>query len=174
MKKSLPVFFLLIAIACIQIAFYYNRLPAVVVSHFGAGGLPNGWMPKNVFLGVYISLLCGMAALFSVLPIIITKTPDYLINLPNREFWLAPERRAQSLGFIASTMRIFGVATLCFLMITFQFAIMANLEPRARLSLHRFMAALIPYIGFAVVFVAAMFRRFGKKQMQRQTENPKS
>jgi len=92
----------LIALAvCYALFFTYvlnsqGELPARVASHFDIQGRPNGWMSRDVCiyftlgLGIFMpAFIVGMMALTRWIPV-------NLVNLPNREYWLAPERRKET------------------------------------------------------------------------------
>ena len=55
-------FIFLFALAVIQIAFYYLRLPDVVASHFNAKFEADGWMKKRSFILIYAVLAAAMAS----------------------------------------------------------------------------------------------------------------
>jgi hypothetical protein len=73
-----------------------QQLPERVASHFNAHGVPDGWMSRGSYLLMMTCTTIGLAV-FLVATFSITRyVPDVLINLPNRDFWLAPERRQQT------------------------------------------------------------------------------
>jgi uncharacterized membrane protein len=115
------------AIAAVQIAYYYPQLPAVVASHFDASGAPNSWTPKSSFFGLFCLIYILYAALFWVLPHLIIVMPPSLINMPNKDYWLAPGRREFTAHAIGDLMLWFGVALTAFLIAVCQLAILANL-----------------------------------------------
>lgn len=97
MKLFLP---LLALIACFAILFgyvgiSYTELPERIASHFDLQGNPNGWMTRGQ-LSVFM-LAIGLFMPFSLLGTMAAIgwgwLPAKYLNLPNREYWLAPERR---------------------------------------------------------------------------------
>lgn len=122
---------LVLAIAAVQIAYYYPQLPGVVASHFDVSGAPNSWMPKSAFFGLFCFIYIFYAALFWALPHLIMVTPPSLINLPNKEYWLAPGRREITAHAIGDLMVWFGVVLTAFLIAVSQLAILANLPGRS-------------------------------------------
>lgn len=93
---GLTIIFLL---AITFLAFWsWNRLPAKVPVHFGAGGLPDRWAEKGgefALLFVVPWLLTGMMYGFSLLTPWFRRHPQWL-NIPNKKKFLAlpPERQA--------------------------------------------------------------------------------
>lgn len=74
----------------------YDKLPPRVASHFNASGIPDGWMPRNAYVwsmvGIGVYLPAFMIGSFYV----VRFCSPSVINLPNRDYWLAPERSAES------------------------------------------------------------------------------
>jgi serine/threonine-protein kinase len=114
---------ILVALVVVQIAWYWPRLPATVASHFDGSGRPNGWLSKEMFLAVYVGIVALLAVVFSAVRFI----PTSLWNLPNRDYWLAPERRAATVARFSEEMLWFANATLALVLLTFELAFRANL-----------------------------------------------
>ena len=95
-KAALVTLLLLYGILAASVAATYRTLPDRVASHFSAGGRPDAWMsrPANA------AFTLGGAALVAALcagPLYLTRfLPDSTINIPNRAYWLAPERREEA------------------------------------------------------------------------------
>lgn len=102
----------------VVMAATYRQLPARVASHFGADGVANGWSSRESYVWTLIVILSLSALTMAGLAAIVRITPTNLVNLPHREYWLAPERREatiaafQSFGFILA-----GLTSLLFLAI---------------------------------------------------------
>ena len=149
------VFFVLLLAAAVQAVYYYPLMPMRMASHFDAAGRANGWMPKESFFLTYALVVTLMSALFTIMPKLIFKFPDSMINLPNKCYWLAPERREQTGEMIERHMTTPGNLTIALLLCVFQMAFRANLERDSRLS--EFMPLLI---GAFVVLMIAWSIRF--------------
>lgn len=90
-KPALSVFTLLCT-ACVWHALsYYPLLPERVAHHFNPSGQPDAWGSKMSFLNVYLIVVALMAATFFAIYLVLPKIPYSLVNLPNKEFRLAPE-----------------------------------------------------------------------------------
>ena len=95
--------FLVIAVAAVvQCVHDFPLLPDRMASHFGPSGMPNGWMSKSQFLTVYAMVLLPALAVEFWLARRIAKTPGARMNLPNKDYWMAPERRASTLAYFES------------------------------------------------------------------------
>lgn len=119
-------FWLLLALAVVQILFYYPALPDDMASHFDGSGTADGWMSKQAFVIFDLCMLALTALTFLVLPKI--RWPDRWINMPRKDYWLAPERRETTFRYIERQMLLIGCATMVLLLAVFQFSIEANLD----------------------------------------------
>ncbi|MGH7884510.1 MAG: DUF1648 domain-containing protein [Thermodesulfobacteriota bacterium] len=156
MKTTKCLLILLAGLAVIQ-TFYYYYLPDIVVSNFGGRGNPNGWMLKSVFFGFYLIMIALMLFIFLIIP----KFPKTLTNIPNKNFWLAAQRRAETMEYVDKTTTLMGIATMLFIIYTFQLVIQANLSTEKILS-NNFLFALILYFIFLSVWLFKLLRRFRK------------
>jgi uncharacterized membrane protein len=138
-------------LAALQALLYAPLLPDQVASHFDGTGMPNGWASKQAFFLLMLAVVGGNVALFLGLPQLITRIPLATISLPNRSYWLAPERRRATLRALERQLLLFGIATTTFLAIVFQLVIIANLRPTPRLD-PRFGWILGGYLLFTIVW----------------------
>ncbi len=157
------VFIFLLVVMVLHGIYYYPQLPERVASHFDAGGRPNGWMTRDTFIGFYWGM-AGLAALiFLGLPRFLRRAPNKRINLPRREHWLAPERRAETVAYLGRQLLWMGCATLMFSIGVFHLAIQANLTDAPRLSPAAFQL-IVAYLIFTLLWVVRLvfkFRRTG-------------
>lgn len=128
MRLSRMILFFLIAVFVSQCVYYYPNLPPEMASHFGAHGEANGWMPKEFYFA-FMALVLGVIVFqFAFLPNLIEKMPLSLINMPNREFWFAPERRGETIQIIRHFFEWFSAALFGLFIGINQLAIRANLN----------------------------------------------
>jgi uncharacterized membrane protein len=121
------VFFVVVLVALARCSYFYPLLPARMVSHFDLSGLPNGWMTKPLFFELYaVGVAIGVVVVF--LPALtVARLPASLINLPNKEYWLAPEHRAETNAFLKRSFAWFGCAFLAVEVVGLDLAMQANL-----------------------------------------------
>lgn len=154
-------FVALAAYAAIHFSSLYSQLPEVVASHFDGRGVANGWQTKSAFFGVLVGVSV-LAAVFGFgIPRIISAMPMELINLPNKRYWLAPERRAGTMNFLNGYFAWFGCALFIVILVTFDFALQANLHPDHRLDATRMLLLLGGFLAFAILGTIRIFKRFG-------------
>ena len=161
MTVSRTVFIALLVLAVFQAAFYYPRLPDYVASHFSGAGHPNGWSSKVGFFVIDLGMVALMALMFLGGSAMQARLPFKTWNLPNKDYWLAPERREKTLRHIHDQMLWFGVVTLVFMLLTMQFVIGANFRPQPTLP-SSFIAILLGYLVYTLVWSILFISRFRK------------
>jgi hypothetical protein len=133
MRTPLIVIGVLVAAAIARCVSVIDRLPPQLVSHFDSGGRANGSMPLGAFFQFYALTGGGTVLLLLALPWLVRALPPSLINIPNREYWLVPDRRAD----VHAKMAVFGAwsaaATAALLVVVLELVLRANLA-HARLA----------------------------------------
>lgn len=155
MKTILGIFVVLAVFATFQMVYFYPVLPDTVASHFGAGGRPDGWSSKTAFFTIFAAALAMTVVLFLALPLAILRLPASWINLPKKDYWLAPERARATREWLSRRLLWFGSATLAFLVFTLQATVRANLADPHRLG-DGFLVVLIAYMAFVAVVVVGL------------------
>src|SRR5450631_3005064 len=102
------LFIAIALMAIVQCIHDFPLLPDRMASHFAASGAPNGWMSKTQFFIVFAVVFLPALFVEFWLHRKIEKTPGARINLPNKEFWLAPERRAKTFAYFESFFAWYG------------------------------------------------------------------
>jgi len=78
----------------------YRDLPAHVASHFDLSGRPNGWMSRDSCVDFTVGLGVALPAFIIAMMGNAGRIPISFINLPHRDYWLAPERRRAALSLL--------------------------------------------------------------------------
>ncbi len=99
-SSSFPALVVLLAIAAVFILLSGRSLPPVVASHFAASGRPDGFMPRTAYLGLMLFITVAVPLLLALGLSSVRFVPPRYFSLPNREYWLAPERRDETFAFI--------------------------------------------------------------------------
>src|SRR5262245_36177545 len=96
------LFLLCLVVAPIVVWTTSAQLPPRMASHFGLGGMANGFMGRDS----YVMFMLGMTTL---LPLLVVATMGFIPRLATsrmsiryREHWLAPARREETLATLAS------------------------------------------------------------------------
>jgi uncharacterized membrane protein len=135
-------------------------LPDRVAVHFGLGGTPDGWASNltNTLMMLGMHTLVFSSLYFS--PRLLTTMPRRWISLPNRDYWLAPERRIQAAERFAHLMWQFGTAVFLFLLVAGLLTLRANLSDPVRLDERAFLVALALFLVYTVAWTVALLRAF--------------
>ena len=156
------VFLAITVVALIAWGHSYNQMPERMASHFNAGGVPNGWMTKNQFftLNVILIAVAGFSGFYPARKI--ARVPTSKINLPNKEYWLDPVRREDTLAYFQQWFAWFGCAILLLVVLVMQLVIESNRSPVPMLPLVPIMTLLFGFLGYIVIRTVAMYRKFSK------------
>jgi uncharacterized membrane protein len=158
------LFFAIVFAAIVQGVYGFPLLPDRMASHFAASGMPNGWMTKAQFFVVYaLTLLPALVVEFWV-GRSIAKTPEARINLPNKEYWLAPERRDATFAYFENFFAWYGCALLLLVVFIMGLAMRANLTPPPKLPTGPTITALAVFVLYNITSVVAVLRRFSTRQ----------
>ena len=109
-----------------------SSLPSMVASHFGPSGAANGFMPRASFVHFMFVLVVLVPIATGLLPGLLLNVPGIRINLPNRDYWLAPPRRAATIAELQRLMAGFAVLLVLFLSYVHWLTIRANQAEFAR------------------------------------------
>lgn len=126
-------FYALVALAAIQVIYYYPQMPEVMASHFDGRGVPNDWAGRSGFFALYLGILLLLVIVFEFTPRWSEKRSRFGMKLPNADYWLSPERIDETRAFFRRQMYLMGSAHLGLTIYVVQLAIMANFEAQPRL-----------------------------------------
>jgi uncharacterized membrane protein len=161
MRAARAAFLVLLLVSGLQMLHHYPRLPERVASHFDGAGEANGFQSRSMFLVFHAGAMVLVAAIFLLLPGLLHRIPPGLINMPRRDYWLAPERRESSIALMAMLLTWFGVATTALLTVVMELVLRANLPGGGgRLSPVLMWALLGAYFLFVAAWLVAIFRKF--------------
>jgi uncharacterized membrane protein len=165
MRTTRPssVFLALVSFAAVQGIYYHRHLPPLLGSHFLRDGGANAWASHAQFFTVELVVI-GVAALVAFgIPRIISLFPPQLINLPHKDYWLAPERREQTLAYLQSQMAWFGCVFLAFLLFAMELVFRANLRTPPQLNSAALVCALLAFVLCAAFLLIRMIQHIFRK-----------
>ena len=137
-----------------------RSLPIVVASHFGADGAANGYMPHEFYVRFMLAFVVLLPLLLNLVADAATRLPARLVNIPHREYWLAPERRAQAVGMLRGRMQLFAAMLVAFLCYVHYLVVRANASFPPLLDNRRFIAGMAVFMLALVTWVVALRRKF--------------
>jgi uncharacterized membrane protein len=158
------LFFAIGLLAIAQCIHDFPLLPDRLASHFAASGIPNGWMTKSQFFITYAVMLLPALAVEFWLSHRIANKPDAKLRLPNKEYWLAPERRAETFAYFDSFFAWYGCVFLFVVVFAMGLAMRANFDSPPQLPTGPIVSVIVGFVLYNVAAVIAMLRRFSIQQ----------
>jgi hypothetical protein len=164
MKLAVPVVLLILSYALFfgYLAATYRQLPTKVASHFDIHGQPNGWMSRRSDAEI-------MVAIAVIVPAIVVgsmggagRIPVSFINLPRRDFWLAPERRQSALAVLLRYSLWFAALNVLFLTGLHSLTVEANLPKPHHLDMPRLEILAALYLAAAILWTLLLLHHFSK------------
>lgn len=137
--------------------YYYAELPDKMASRFDAQGQPIGFMAKDRFIGFMAGTWILLLVVLALPMAFVSRMPDSLLNLPHKEYWLAPERSESTRNRLGSCMNWISASTFLFMAYMFHGVLLANLPPHPPLTAW---AALVVYLAFIFLLVGFLMWRF--------------
>jgi len=160
-KISLIVFVILLLLCITHAVYYYPLLPDRVASHFGVSGRPDAWSGKETFMQIYLIVVAFIAVLFPGIGIVLRKAPTSLINLPNKDYWLSPERKQETVAVLSRQFLWFGSATLLFMLDMMHQTFRVHLGKAQ--ALDHPIASIVIYVAFSMFWSIGLIVSFMRK-----------
>jgi hypothetical protein len=152
----------------IQAVLYRGRLPELVASNFDGAGYANAYMARDSLLFLMIAVALGSGLLQLGISWIVRHLDVSLINIPHRDYWLTPDRRALAIRKTEFGLLWFHVLLMLFLTYVDYLVFEANLLPEPKLS-DSFLPALVAFLGLTGLWTFWMIRSFRKPDGQPST-----
>lgn len=157
-------FVFLLATAAVLIVTTSGALPPRVASHFGAGGIANGWQSLEAYratmLVFAIALPIGVVAAMAWLP----RRFPRLVNLPFRDYWLAPERREATYAALTGFALAIGALVVTFIVALHLVIVAANASAPPHFAEGPFWGLSGTFSATLVALVIAYHRRFRSRR----------
>ncbi len=140
-----------------------SMLPAVA-SHFDGAGTADGYMSRSAYRLVLVLLIVAVPLLLGLLPVAATMSDRMRLNIPNREYWLAPERRAETLAFLRVHGLWFASFVALFLAYVHWLVVEANRLHPPRLSTVSIQVGLAAFFIVLIVWLVVLYKRFPRRR----------
>ena len=150
------------AAGVLVLAYHRQRLPDVVASHFGASGVANGWMPKDTHVLLAQGLFIFLTAMFWFMGWIMARIPAKWVNLPNKDYWFAAEREAETRRYLSGWGYGFGAVVNLFLIFAFHLVYRANLSDPVALDSTAMIAGLVMFVVASIGATIVLLFRYGR------------
>lgn len=154
------LFLLVLIVAPIVVYGTSAGLQERVATHFGSGGLANGWMRHDVYLA-FMLLMSTLLPLFVVaLTGFVPRIAASQIRIANRDYWLSPARRVETLAWLAGHASWLGIALTLFMVGMHLLIVRANEVRPARLDEALFFMLMAAFAVLILAWIVALTLRF--------------
>lgn len=149
-----------ITFSAATLIYHYDRLPERLATHFDAQGQADGWSTKRQFVAYCAATLALVSVTLIPLCLLASYAPAELINLPNKDYWMSPEREAETRGSIVRWGLWFFAATLWLLALIIHEALAANFRQPPQMRWHWWLlGGYLVSLGFLLTRLLRFFRR---------------
>jgi Protein of unknown function (DUF1648) len=159
-RLALMLFITLVIASAAYVFGTIGQLPQRVAMHFGGSGQASGSMPRDG----YLLFMLGFAVLFPLFIVaaiaglpLITKQG---VKLPNREYWLSPTRRDETLASVGAFGGWLGCLLTVFAAALHYTILAANTSVPPRLSAPLLYSVLGGFLAAMLSWQALFFLRF--------------
>jgi len=135
-------------------------LPEVAASHFGGSGAANGFMSRAYYVRFMLLFVVVLPLVLVFVPSVSLSNPKADIRLPNKEYWLAPERQAETTEFLRQHMARFGSMLVVLLCYIHWLVVRANTVSPPNMPTPWAIGGIGVFVACALVWSSALFRRF--------------
>jgi uncharacterized membrane protein len=154
------VFLILVACAALFVCVTSLALPEVVASHFGGSGGANGFMPRAYYVMFMLLFVVVLPLILVFVQSVSLSNPKAGIRLPNKDYWLAPERQVETVEFLRQHMARFGSMLVVFLCYIHWLVVRANTMSPPSMPAPWIMGGIGVFVACALVWSGVLFRRF--------------
>lgn len=158
MRISRVLMLLAILVGLWQYVHYVPLLPDTMATHFNQANQANGWTATRAFLLGSLGILAGALLIWLLIRGRLYRLPSSAFNLPNREYWLAPERRGETIGAIERQIEWFVALTMAYLAGMTQLTIEANLRTPPQMG-GEFWVLFWAYLALLLGWIVLLIRR---------------
>lgn len=158
-KVALKILTLLFVVAIAQAAFYFGRLPDRVATHFDIQGNADGWSGRRAATLMMLGFQCGMPLFILAMGKLASRMPESMLNIPDKEYWMHPDRKAYALQVTADYLTWIAVLVALFIAVLNHLTFLANRDS-APLRLGWFAAAMMLFLLTVLVLTIRMVLHF--------------
>lgn len=137
-----------------------GSLPAKVASHFNAAGRPDGWMSRDSYLLFVGAMGLAMPLFIAGLCYVTRFLPDWMVNLPHKEYWLSAERREETNNYIFGHCLWLSCLFLAHFGGLHWMTVVANNRQPVELPSRAFWLTSGSFLLVLGIWIIALFRRF--------------
>ncbi len=153
------IFIALLLFAIVFVTSTASQLPLTVASHFDGAGRANAFMSRSGYTRFVLCFAVGLpTVVVAVLTAVFSRAADF--KLPNREYWLAPQRIDRTRTFLVAHGVWFGSLLVVLACCMHWLEIAANRAQPPHLSNPLFAAVMVAFLLATAAWVAALLFAF--------------
>ncbi len=161
MSPARAVSYFLLGIFAAQFAYYFVNLPENLAAHYNAFGEPDVWTAKNSFAIIEVVILSAILGTCLILPLLLDQLPASWPYLPNKNFWLAKDRRSETSVIIGKFLNWLAVPALGLLIGINQLIFKANILGQ-NLALTELFIILFLFFAAWIIWLRSYAKHFKK------------
>jgi uncharacterized membrane protein len=136
-----------------------SDLPLTVASHFDAAGRPNAFMSRDGYVRFVLCLCVGLPLLVvAILTAVYSRATE--LKLPNREYWMAPQRINRTRSFLVAHGVWLGILLVCLSCLVHWLELGANRLQQPHLSNETFAVCMLAFLIAIAVWIATLMFAF--------------
>jgi uncharacterized membrane protein len=159
-RLSLLLFLALLLVSTFFALNSLGDLPEEVATHFSADGVADAWTKRDHYRLFILLLLVGLPLLLILLVAGLPRYTNGNGQIPNCEYWFAPERRHLTESFLISHACWLGCLTVAVVYGIHISILRANAITPPVLATNRLITMLVVYLCGLVWWTAAFLRHF--------------
>jgi serine/threonine-protein kinase len=152
----------LLAVAAADLAHYYPLLPDRIAVHFGPSGAGNQWQSKADYFGGMLQwgwfpplVILGSGLLSAFLILFLPGA----VQLPNKDYWTAPEHRVAAASLVLGYLTWFLVLLLALFLALTHLTFVANLGPAPAIGTGSTVLLLVGFLAAVVAWLVLFMRQ---------------
>jgi serine/threonine-protein kinase len=158
--SGLPLLGVLAAAAIAFVFVTSAGLPDVLATHFNARGEPNAFMSRDGYRLFMAFMIVFVPFMIAGLPRLVGRHWPRLLNIPNREYWIAPERLSQALDSVYRLTTWPAAAAIALMAFVHRLVMDAHATDPPQLDSRHLLIGLALFGAFTVAWMAAFYVRF--------------
>jgi uncharacterized membrane protein len=161
MRRYPPIVLAIFIIAATMFVYTSTeRLPDLIATHFGAGNRADAWVTRDDYRLTLIAILVAFPMLMALLMGFLPRRFPRWTNIPNREYWLAPERQTESVRFLFAHGCWLGCLIVLMIVGAHYAILAAHRSAPPMLPLAVFLPMIVGFLLSVVVWIGIFYWRF--------------
>ena len=152
------ILWILAAVTTLYVLDSTASMTAPIASKFGSGGRPLQSMSPDVYRAFMLGIGVVMPLAIRWLVVGAARRGSRWLNIPNRDHWLAPERREKMVGILRTWFTLLPILAVGFSLAIHHAVMIANRSDPPRLPETYFWIAFIGFGVLLATWIAGLYR----------------